>query len=186
MPFYNDGGDDSDSDRHDRYDEEEYEGHQRALEREVPESDYNEGLGIKYVIALQPKHPPLEPGTKRRSNAKLPDPVKSFTHVHEHCSLDEVLDSAFKAVDRNDRNLRYKIVGGHLRTDAFKITWSLPRSTTLKDMQWSSEKHYEGLISEVAKELKEKGKDNPEIKLQITELETAPSRDYGKNRSRER
>ncbi|KAJ7138974.1 hypothetical protein C8R44DRAFT_727098 [Mycena epipterygia] len=134
---------DNDSSRYDADREEE--DTLRAATQDNPESQYNDGAGIKYMIAFQPTHPPLDLQEKsRRKNAKLPDLVNAFTSMHEDSPLDEVLNAVFEAIDHDERTLSYKIVGGNLRTDRFTLTWTIAQ-TTFKKMQLTMSKHFDDM-----------------------------------------
>ncbi|KAJ7495663.1 hypothetical protein B0H11DRAFT_2227181 [Mycena galericulata] len=164
MSSYNEEEDEYDRPHtRDRYDEEEYNSRQHEQEcpgvsgdsvwlpkyQREPESQYNNGLSIKVVIAFQPKHPPLEPGQRRRANAKKPVAVKTSTHVHENMSFDEMLDGAISSLELDDNPLPYKIVGVKLRTNAFSITWSISGSD-FQDMKLCNDQQYEKMKEEVA------------------------------------
>ncbi|KAJ6480070.1 hypothetical protein DFH09DRAFT_1465788 [Mycena vulgaris] len=119
-------------------------------QREVPESEYNEGLGIKYIVTFQPRHPPIKAG---QNGAKAPN-------------------SAIKCVNLDEHILRYKIVDGDLRTNKFSINWTL-RGTNFKDIQFRSGTHYDNL----KKETVDAHPDKSTVKLLITETESAGAGD---------
>ncbi|KAJ7131412.1 hypothetical protein C8R44DRAFT_613247 [Mycena epipterygia] len=124
-------------------------------------SEYNNGLGIKYIVAFQPQLPPPQLNKKRRSNARAPL-VNRSTDVHEKAPLDEVLDVAINAVQCNDQTLAFKIVGDSLSTNRFSVTWSISRMD-FKKMQLMSEKDLKELVKQVIECPK------VEVKLEITE-----------------
>ncbi|KAJ6552116.1 hypothetical protein DFH09DRAFT_1319504 [Mycena vulgaris] len=180
MNSYSDEDEDDDSIQRgqDQDDLEEYDN--RLQQREVPESEYNEGLGIKYIVTFQPKHPPIKAGQKRRKGTKLPPKLNSTFHLHEQSPIAEMIDSAIKCVNLDERTLRYKIIGGDLRTNKFSITWTL-RGTDFKDMQLRSDTHYNNL----KKETVDAHPDKPTVKLLITETESAGVGDDTENENDE-
>ncbi|KAJ7653555.1 hypothetical protein DFH06DRAFT_1330275 [Mycena polygramma] len=148
--------------------EEELERARQETQPDMPDSEYNEHQGIKYMVAFQPTHPPLAPNETRRKNKKLPSTINSVAYIHEGVSFDEMLEQAIRSVGTrcDSRQFRYKIVGGDLRTNAFTAVWTIPR-TDFKDMQLVSEKHYD----ELKKEAVAKNDVDPAVKLLITALE---------------
>ncbi|KAJ6461967.1 hypothetical protein DFH09DRAFT_865134, partial [Mycena vulgaris] len=127
------------------------------------ESEYNDGQGIKYVTYFQPILAPLKVGEKRRKG-KRADLINCTTYVHENSSFAEVLDAAITSVGRNSQTMKFKIVGGDLRTATFSAVYSIPR-TNLKKMQLASDTHFAGMVKDACK------KSSPEIKLEITEMQ---------------
>ncbi|KAF8184060.1 hypothetical protein K438DRAFT_1766506 [Mycena galopus ATCC 62051] len=91
-----------------------------------PESEYNDGKGVQYIISLQTLPPPLKAGKKRRKNAKI-DPINHMIYAHEEEPFADVLEAAIKGVSY-ENTLRFKVVACNLHTLNFTVTWTIPLS----------------------------------------------------------
>ncbi|KAJ7439273.1 hypothetical protein B0H11DRAFT_1752124, partial [Mycena galericulata] len=120
-------------------------------------SAYNDGNGIKYGIYFQPLLPPTPAGGKPpRKNARA-EMINTNTFVHENSDFATTLDALIEALHYGPP-LKFKIVGGNLRTTAFSVLYTIPRGD--KEMRLETEKHYKTMLNDM------KGK----VRLDITEL----------------
>ncbi|KAJ7451221.1 hypothetical protein B0H11DRAFT_2330486 [Mycena galericulata] len=123
------------------------------------ESAYNDGNGIKYGIYFQPLLPPTPAGGKPpRKNARA-EMINTNTFVHENSDFATTLDALIEALHYGPP-LKFKIVGGNLRTTAFSVLYTIPQGD--KEMRLETEKHYKTMLNDT------KGK----VRLDITELPT--------------
>lgn len=131
------------------------------------ESQYNDGKGIKYIVALKPLLPPQKPGEKRRKNAKA-DPINQTIFQHEDNALAQLLEAAIEAVGY-DQILRFKVVADQLRAENFTVTWTIPR-TEFQKMQLKSTDHYDDMITAAL------AKAAPTVKLELKQFEVCTLR----------
>ncbi|KAJ7125851.1 hypothetical protein C8R46DRAFT_1237640 [Mycena filopes] len=111
----------------DEYEDEQGSSHDLSHHDDDPESECNDGKGIKYVITLYPLPPAPKAGEKRHKNAKV-DPISRIVHVHE-----------------NDTET--------LRSSNFTVTWTINRSH-YKKMQLATTDDYSTMVTEAEKKAK--------------------------------
>ncbi|KAJ7493377.1 hypothetical protein B0H11DRAFT_2228152 [Mycena galericulata] len=96
-------------------------------------SAYNDGNGIKYGIYFQPLLPPTPAGGKPpRKNARA-EMINTNTFVHENSDFATTLDALIEALHYGPP-LKFKIVGGNLRTTAFSVLYTIPRGKVRLDI----------------------------------------------------
>ncbi|KAJ7021398.1 hypothetical protein C8F04DRAFT_1402995 [Mycena alexandri] len=127
-----------------------------------PESQYNNGKGVRYHVSLVPLAPPLKKGEKRRKNKKV-ETINRTIYVHEEESLADVLEAAIKAIDY-DGKLLFKVVAKDLHASNFTIKWSITH-TDFKNMQLTTTDHFDEMLSEAVL------KATPAVKLDFVEFE---------------
>ncbi|KAE9403063.1 hypothetical protein BT96DRAFT_990703 [Gymnopus androsaceus JB14] len=91
-------------------------------------SAYIDGQGVRYTPTLCALLPPAPSGQKRRSNAAKPKLPGNVFFASEDCDLEEFLDFAcesVKGLGHSPVEWNYKIVAGELRSQSFKISWSM-------------------------------------------------------------
>ncbi|KAJ7025241.1 hypothetical protein C8F04DRAFT_1239301 [Mycena alexandri] len=69
-----------------------------------PESQYNDGKGVRYHVSLVPLAPPLKKGEKHRKNKKI-ETINRTIYPHEEESLADVLEAAI-TVNKGARRRR--------------------------------------------------------------------------------
>ncbi|KAK6984755.1 hypothetical protein R3P38DRAFT_2806356 [Favolaschia claudopus] len=117
-----------------------------------PESKYNNGKGIDYILSVQPLLPPPKPNEKRRKNTGKLDPINQTIFAHEEDPLGQLLEAAIKAVDAQNV-VKFKIVAGNLRLTGCTLTWSIQR-TEYKKMKLASADDYDNLIEKATEKAK--------------------------------
>ncbi|KAJ7732848.1 hypothetical protein B0H16DRAFT_1892959 [Mycena metata] len=134
----------------------------------LPESEYNDGKGIRYVISLLPIPPPLKTGEKHRKNKKI-ETINRTIYAHEQDSLADVLQLAIDSVGYQNK-LLFKVVSKDLRATNFTVTWSISR-TDFKRMQLANTDHFDEIVEEAVK------KASPTVKLDFLEFEVDEDKD---------
>ncbi|KAJ7736647.1 hypothetical protein B0H16DRAFT_1466544 [Mycena metata] len=127
-----------------------------------PESQYNDGKGIRYHVSLKLLPPPLKKGEKRRKNQRI-DNINRTIYVHEEESLADLLEAAIQAVGYGDK-LLFKVVSKDLRASNFTLKWSISR-TDFKNMQLTTTDHFDEMVGEATQ------KGTPAVKLDFVEFE---------------
>ncbi|THU95221.1 hypothetical protein K435DRAFT_859771 [Dendrothele bispora CBS 962.96] len=134
--------------------------------RLAEDSIHNDGQGICVVAHMQATFPPLEPGKKRRKNAKKPRQVAAEVFsAHEALHLEDSLPLVLTAVEGMGNltvPLKYTIVAGCVRSNTIKFSWSMKTQTDLPLMSFSA---WEDCIRQL------NSKVNTDLKIIVEELE---------------
>ncbi|KAJ7684895.1 hypothetical protein DFH06DRAFT_1313273 [Mycena polygramma] len=102
--------------------EEELERVRQEIEPDMPDSEYNEHQGIKYMVAFQLTHPLLAPNESHRKNKKLPSTINSVAYIREGVSFDEMLEQAIRSIGTScdSQQFCYKILMSEKHYDELK------------------------------------------------------------------
>ncbi|KAF8958724.1 hypothetical protein BDZ97DRAFT_1915991 [Flammula alnicola] len=127
---------------------------------------YNNGKGIKMTLLFTPLIAPLEPGKKRRANAK-PPVMTRIDHFHEDVPLRDFLIKALTSLKREDLfECSWLFQGQELDdADSFSLSYTIPRRVT-DQVVVVNEKDYKQMVEEAS------NKSPFEVKLYVVENKT--------------
>jgi hypothetical protein len=118
-------------------------------ENDLPESIHNDGEGICIALDFSPLLPPKKPGETRWKNVKAKSSTHTF-YINENLDLCNLLEAPMISIRAlKPAGLPYKIVGSNLRTNAFKIAYTI-RGTQFKNISIAVAKDWETLVRQTA------------------------------------
>jgi hypothetical protein len=118
-------------------------------ENDLPESIHNDGEGICIALDFSPLLPPKKPGETRWKNVKAKSSTHTF-YINENLDLCDLLEATMISIRAlKPAGLPYKIVGSNLRTNAFKIAYTI-RGTQFKNISIAVAKDWETLVRQTA------------------------------------
>jgi hypothetical protein len=118
-------------------------------ENDLPESIHNDGEGICIALDFAPLLPPKKPGETRWKNVKAKSSTHTF-YINENLDLCDLLEATMISIRAlKPAGLPYKIVGSNLRTNAFKIAYTI-RGTQFKNISIAVVKDWETLVRQTA------------------------------------
>lgn len=99
-------------------------------------SSFNDGRGVNFILTFTAL--PLKPKSGKKKpwkNAKRPSLTKTF-YLNEHkATLVDLVEECLAAIKSTKPNgLKYKIVAGKLCSDTFDLFYTIPRSSTYKNV----------------------------------------------------
>ncbi|KAE9387503.1 hypothetical protein BT96DRAFT_1079765 [Gymnopus androsaceus JB14] len=93
-----------------------------------PESDYNNGQGVRYEPVLTALFPHLPAGQKHRQNAARPKVTGKTFFISEYACMGEFMEEVtqcVKGLGNSPVPWDFKIVAGDFRSSSFKVIWSI-------------------------------------------------------------
>jgi hypothetical protein len=145
--------------------------HERVYSQKIaPQSDYNDGRGIRLLVKWTPLPPAHKPGAKRRWNAKPPS-QNIVIYIHESKTLHTSLATIFEALTPIPElvySWKGPINARHIKTEMFSVHATIPRSS-FKDIRLETQVGYKDLLEQAM------SKGSPEIKLVIVECKVCPA-----------
>jgi hypothetical protein len=115
----------------------------------LPESIHNDGEGICIALDFTPLLLPKKPGKTRWKNVKAKSSTHTF-YINENLDLCDLLEATMISIRAlKPAGLPYKIVGSNLRTNAFKIAYTI-HGTQFKNISIAVAKDWETLVRQTA------------------------------------
>ena len=122
---------------------------QEDHEHDLPESIHNDGEGICIALNFTPLLPPKKPGETQQKNTKAKSSTYTF-YINENLDLCDLLEAVMLAIRAlRPVGLPYKVVSSNLRTNAFKIAYTI-HATQFKNISITMVKDWETLVKQIA------------------------------------